>query len=359
METVETVIIGAGVVGLACARALAQSGREVVIIEAEDRIGSVTSARNSEVIHAGIYYPTGSLKAELCVRGREELYDYCAERGIGHRKCGKLIVATSAEEIPAIEEIAKTAWANGVDDLVAISAADARAMEPALSCEAALWSPSTGIIDSHGLMLSYLGEAEDHGAMLALGTPVTKVTPSAKGFEIETGGAEPMRLAARELVISAGHGTIPLCDFLDDTPPQYFARGCYFKLDGAAPFSRLIYPAPQSGGLGIHLTLDLAGQAKFGPDVEWIEGEDYSLDPTRGDGFYDAVRRYWPDLKDGSLHADYTGIRPKIAGPGEPAGDFRIDNPAAGLITLYGIESPGLTASLAIATQVLERLAEA
>ncbi|MEM9097180.1 MAG: NAD(P)/FAD-dependent oxidoreductase [Pseudomonadota bacterium] len=359
METVQTVVIGAGVVGLACARALAIAGHEVVIVEAEERIGSITSARNSEVIHAGIYYPTGSLKATLCVKGRQQLYAYCTERGIGHARCGKLIVATDEAEISKIEELAAKAHANGVEDLTMIPRAEALAMEPALHCAAALWSPSTGIVDSHGLMLSYLGEAEDNGAMLALGTPVISVTPGTEGYVIETGGAEPMTLQAQNLVIAAGHGTLPLCTFLPETPPQFFARGCYFKLDGPAPFSRLIYPAPQPGGLGIHLTLDLAGQAKFGPDVEWIDGEDYSLDPKRGASFYAAIRRYWPDLADGALHADYTGIRPKITGPGTPAADFGIDTPLPGLVTLYGIESPGLTASLAIAEEVFERLTHA
>ncbi|MEM9046195.1 MAG: NAD(P)/FAD-dependent oxidoreductase [Pseudomonadota bacterium] len=356
MEKVETVIIGAGVVGLACARALARSGREVVIVEAAERIGSVTSARNSEVIHAGIYYPTDSLKAQLCVEGRNQLYAYCAERSIGHRRCGKLIVATSDDEIPAIEALAAKAKANGVDDLELISAHEACRLEPDLRCTAALWSPSTGIIDSHSLMLSYLGEAEDHGAMLALETPVNRITPGSHGYRLRTGGAEPMELEADQVVVAAGHGALPLCDFLEDRPKQFFARGCYFKLDGRSPFSRLIYPAPQPGGLGIHLTLDLAGQAKFGPDVEWITAEDYALDADRGASFYSAIRRYWPGLMDGSLHPDYTGIRPKIVGPGEPAGDFMIDQPMLGLITLFGIESPGLTASLAIADQVSHRL---
>ena len=347
-------VIGAGVVGLAIARALASSGREVVILEQESLIGSHTSARNSEVIHAGIYYPAGSLKAQFCVAGKQALYDYCATRHIPHRRCGKLIVATNDEEAAALDGIAARAAANGVHDLKRISGDEARAMEPELMCTAALHSPSTGIIDSHAYMLSLLGEAEDCGAMLAFETPVLRVAPATGGYRVETGGAESMTLIARELVNSAGHGAPALA--LANRPKQYFARGNYFTLSGKAPFSRLIYPVPVHGGLGVHSSVDLQGKTKFGPDVEWVEGEDYSLDPARGDSFYRAIRHYWPGLADGTLAPDYAGVRPKISGPGEPAADFRIDGPQGhglpGHVALYGIESPGLTSSLAIAGHV-------
>ncbi|MEM7240264.1 MAG: NAD(P)/FAD-dependent oxidoreductase, partial [Pseudomonadota bacterium] len=336
-------------------RALALSGREVIVLEAEDRIGSITSARNSEVIHAGIYYPTGSLKARLCVAGKNRLYQYCAERAIDHVRCGKLIVAVTEEELARFGPIAERAHANGVTDLRSISASEARALEPEVTCVGALLSPSTGVVDSHGLMVSLLGDAEAGGAMLALQTPVRAIRQAGDGFTITTGGAAPMTLTAREVINAAGHGAVPLCDGLlpaGEVPGAWFARGCYFKLSGRAPFSRLIYPAPVPGGLGTHLTLDLAGQARFGPDVEWIEQEDYTLDPARGDSFYADIRRYWPALPDGALQPDYTGIRPKITGPGTPAADFRIERPCTGLVTLFGIESPGLTASLAIGDMV-------
>jgi len=360
VESVETLIVGAGVIGLACARALARSGREVVIAEAEGLIGSVTSARNSEVIHAGIYYPRDSLKARLCVPGRQALYRYCAERHISHARCGKLIVACSEEEVAQLAAIAARAAANGVDDIRALTAAEARALEPELACHGALLSPSTGIVDSHAFMLSLLGEAEAAGAMLALNTPVTAVAAGEDGFVAETGGAAPMRLRARELVNAAGHGAPPLARAIRGldprhVPPQFFARGVYFSLDRPSPFSRLIYPVPVPGGLGIHLTLDLQGCAKFGPDLEWIEAEDYTVDPARADGFYAAIRRYWPGLPDGALSPDYAGVRPKITGPGG-RDDFRIDGAEVhglpGLVGLYGIESPGLTAALAIAGHV-------
>ena len=355
MDEVETLVIGAGVVGLAIARALALTGREVVIVEAEDQIGSVTSARNSEVIHAGIYYPAGSLKARLCVAGRRALYRYCAERGVPHRCTGKLIVAVEEAERPGLAQIAERARANGVEDLVEISRSEAEAMEPALSCVSALHSPSTGIVDSHALMLSLLGEAEAAGAMLALSTPVTKLAP---GFVVETAGAAPMRLAAREVINTAGHGAPGLSRALGiEAPRAYLAKGNYFTLSGRAPFQRLIYPAPVSGGLGVHLTLDLAGQARFGPDVEWVEAMDYDVDPARGDAFYAAIRRYWPGLEDGTLAPGYSGIRPKIAPPGAPAADFRIESHGLpGYVALYGIESPGLTACLAIAEKVVTHL---
>lgn len=357
MESVETLVIGAGVVGLAAARALALSGREVVVLEREGLIGSGTSSRNSEVIHAGIYYPKDSLKARHCVAGRDALYAYCAERGIGHANCGKLIVATTEAEAETLTGIAASAAANGVTDLRRVTGAEAREMEPELSCVAALWSPSTGIVDSHGLMVSLLGEAEGAGAALALNTPVRRISALPGGFEVEAGGAEPMTLRVRELVIAAGHGAPALGRMLTPTAPeQFYAKGSYFALSGRAPFARLIYPVPVPGGLGVHVTLDLQGRCKFGPDVEWLEGEEYSVDPARAEGFYDAIRRYWPGLADGTLMPDYAGVRPKIAGPGEPAADFRIDGAAVhglpGLVALYGLESPALTGCLSIAGDV-------
>ncbi|MEM8842552.1 MAG: NAD(P)/FAD-dependent oxidoreductase [Pseudomonadota bacterium] len=361
-DEVECVVIGAGVIGLAVARRLAMTGRDVIVIEAADRIGSVTSARNSEVIHAGIYYPTGTMKATLCVDGRERLYRYCNDRAIAHRRCGKLIVATATDQHDAFKEFAARARANGVSDLRILTQQEAVAMEPALTCTSAIYSPSTGIIDSHGLMVSLQGEAEDHGAMLALNTPVNALSADGGRYVVETGGDAPMELSARELIIAAGHGSVPLAHDLlaeDKLPKAFFARGCYFKLAQRAPFSRLIYPAPEPGGLGVHLTLDLANQARFGPDVEWIEAEDYTLDPARGEGFYAAIRRYWPELPDAALQPDYTGIRPKIAGPGAPAADFSIQSPMPGLVTLFGIESPGLTSCLAIADHVQQLLQRA
>lgn len=360
MERVQTVVIGAGVVGLAIARALALSGREVIVLERESMIGSVTSARNSEVIHAGIYYPTGSLKARLCVSGKAALYAYCAARHIPHARPGKLIVATSAEEERRLAGIAAQARANCVDDLEALSGAAARALEPELRCTAALLSPSTGILDSHAFMLSLRGEAEEAGAAIALETPVLRLEVSGDGLAIETGGAAPMRLLAREVVNAAGHGAPGLGGAIAPAPRTWLARGCYFALSGKAPFARLIYPMPDRATLGVHYTRDLNGGGKFGPDIEWIEEMDYTVDPDRAAGFCAAIRRYWPGLPDGALAPDYAGIRPKIAGPGEPPADFRIDGPAEhgvpGYVGLYGIESPGLTSSLAIAGHVVSLL---
>ncbi len=361
MERVDCVVIGAGVVGLAVARALALSGREVVILETADALGTETSSRNSEVIHAGIYYPPGSAKARLCVEGKALLYRYCEERGIGHRRCGKLIVATAAEQVAALHKIRAQAAANGVGDLRLLTQSDAEAMEPALRCVAALHSPSTGIIDSHGLMLAYLGEAEDHGAMLALQSPVSGGAIAPAGITLDVGGAEPMQIVARTVVNSAGllaqRTAASLRGFPQHlVPPCYYAKGSYYSLSGRSPFSRLIYPVPEAAGLGVHLTLDLAGQARFGPDVEWIAEIDYDVDLRRADGFYRAIRDYWPELKDGQLAPGYAGIRPKLGGPEQPASDFLIQGPAEhgvpGLVNLFGIESPGLTASLALAERV-------
>jgi L-2-hydroxyglutarate oxidase LhgO len=364
-ERVECVVVGAGVVGLAVARALALSGREVMVLESDVMIGTGTSSRNSEVIHAGIYYPPGSQKARLCVEGKERLYRYCAERGVPHKRLGKLIVAVEEAEIATFEGIEKRARANGVEDLRWLSSAEARAMEPALNCVAALLSPSTGIIDSHALMLAYQGDAENAGAMTVFRAPIERGAVTGEGIELQVGGPEPMTLLTRILVNSAGLFAPSLARRIDGLPPEtiprdWICKGNYFTLSGRAPFHHLIYPAPEKAGLGVHLTLDLGGQAKFGPDVEWIERIDYTVDPRRGDLFYAAIRRYWPGLPDGALQPGYAGIRPKIVGPKEGVGDFVVQGPDAhgvpGLVNLYGIESPGLTASLAIAEDVLKAL---
>jgi len=364
---IDCIVVGAGVVGLAVARALARQGREVLVAEAAEAIGTGTSSRNSEVIHAGIYYPAGSLKARLCVRGKQLLYDYCAARGIPHRRLGKLIVATTDDEARQLDGIAARARANGVDDMRRLDAAEAAALEPALRCTAALLSPSTGIVDSHALMLAYQGDAENAGAQCVFHTPMLAARARPEGgFEVRFGGDEAMSLSCRVLVNASGIHAPTLARRIDGLPPasipaEYLCKGSYFTLAGRAPFSHLIYPVPQHAGLGVHLTLDLGGQAKFGPDTEWIPAEDYTLDPARAEVFYDAVRTYWPALPDGALAPGYTGIRPKISGPDEPAADFVIAGPAAhgvaGLVNLFGIESPGLTASLAIADETLARLA--
>ncbi|PVY78699.1 L-2-hydroxyglutarate oxidase LhgO [Cupriavidus alkaliphilus] len=367
METVDCVVIGAGVVGLAVARALALQGREVIILEAENAFGTITSARNSEVIHAGIYYPAGSLKAQLCVRGKAMLYDYCASRHVAHQRCGKLIVATSAAQVATLEGIRAKAAANGVDDLRLLDRAEAQALEPQLQCHAALLSPSTGIVDSHGLMTALLGDAENAGAMLAVQSPVLGGAVTADGIRLEIGAEDgsATTLLARTVVNSAGLTAPELARRIDGMheahiPPQYYAKGCYFTLAGRAPFSRLIYPVPEAAGLGVHLTIDLGGQARFGPNVRWIDEIEYGVDAADADAFYDEVRRYWPGLADDALQPGYAGIRPKISGPHEAAADFRIDGPAVhgvpGLVHLFGIESPGLTSSLAIAERVCAAL---
>jgi len=361
MEKVDCVVIGAGVVGLAVARALALRGREVIVLEAENAFGTVTSARNSEVIHAGIYYPAGSLKAEMCVRGRAMLYDYCASHHVSHQRCGKLIVATSPAQVATLEGIRAKAAANGVHDLRLIGQAEAQALEPNLQCLAALLSPSTGIVDSHGLMLALLGDAENAGAMLAVQSPVAGGAVTPDGIRLDVGGADGTTLLARTVVNSAGLTAPALARRIEGVPaahipPQFYAKGCYFTLAGRAPFSRLIYPVPEAAGLGVHLTIDLGGQARFGPNVRWIDEIEYGVDPSDADSFYDEVRRYWPALADGALQPGYAGIRPKISGPREAAADFRIDGPAThgvpGLVNLFGIESPGLTSSLALAERV-------
>jgi len=365
VERVDAVVIGAGVVGLAVARALAVAGREVVVIEQADSIGTETSSRNSEVIHAGIYYPSGSLKAVTCVSGREQLYAFCAARGIPHKHLGKLIVATDDSQLAGLAALQRQAEANGVTDLAWLDGATARRMEPALRCVAAVHSPSTGIIDSHAYMLALQGDAEAAGAMIAFNTPVRGAVVGNAEITLETGGGAPTRIAARSVVNSAGlHAPALAARFrgIPSTavPPAYLAKGNYYTLQGKSPFTRLIYPAPESAGLGVHITVDLAGHARFGPDVEWIDHIDYTVDPRRADSFYSAIRRYWPDLPDGALQPGYAGIRPKLQARGEPAKDFVIQGPAdhgiRGLVNLFGIESPGLTASLAIADRAIAAL---
>ena len=364
MEHVDVVVIGAGVVGLAIARELAQRGREVLILEAAERFGSGVSSRNSEVIHAGIYYPRGSLKARLCVAGRDRLYDLCREQGVAHSRCGKLIVASSESQLAELERIRAAALANGVE-LVPLGRAEALALEPELRCAAALHSPLTGIIDAHAYMLALLGQAESRGALLVCDSAVTALALQGDGFGIGVNGA-PVSLHARTLVNSAGLSAPGVARLMQGFPPErvpraWLAKGSYFTLAGRAPFGRLIYPLPVPGGLGVHLTLDLAGRARFGPDVQWVEQLDYAVDAQRAAGFYGAIRDWWPALADGALEPAYSGIRPKITGPGEPAADFRIDGQAVhgvpGLVHLFGIESPGLTASLAIAGHVADLLA--
>jgi L-2-hydroxyglutarate oxidase LhgO len=363
MDSVDTVVIGAGVIGLAVARELAGAGRDTLILEAAARFGTGASSRNSEVIHAGLYYPQGSLKARLCVAGRERLYAFCRERGIAHRRCGKLIVAADSAQLPALAAIAAAALANGVE-LGALDGAAARALEPQLACAAALHSPLTGIIDSQAYMLALLADAERRGATLACGCEVTRLVLEEAGVLIGVNGAEPA-LRAPLLVNCAGVQAPAVARIMEGFPSRhipaaYFSKGNYFALSGRAPFQRLIYPLPEEGGIGIHLTLDLAGGARFGPDVQWIETCEYGVDPQRGARFYAAIRRYWPGLPDGALQPAYAGVRPKITGPGEPAADFRIDDAAThgvrGVLNLFGIESPGLTASLALATEAVSRI---
>ncbi len=365
MNSIDCLVIGAGVIGLAVARALARAGREVIVVEAEDAIGTGTSSRNSEVVHAGIYYPTGLAKTRLCVEGKALLYDFCRDYGVPHRRCGKLIVAADAAETPGLAALERQARANGVDDLVWLSRAEAQALEPALEAERAILSPSTGIVDSHALMLALKGDAEAHGAMVALATPVVSGRAENGRVVIETGGAEPMSLEAALVVNAAGLGAQAVARAIAGmpartVPPLHLAKGSYFALAVRSPFSRLVYPMPAPGGLGVHLTLDLAGQARFGPDVEWVETIDYAVDPRRCESFYAAIRSYWPGLPDDALQPAYSGVRPKIARPGGSSTDFLIqteaDHGVRGLVNLFGIESPGLTACLAIAHAIASGL---
>jgi L-2-hydroxyglutarate oxidase LhgO len=366
LPDIECLVIGAGVIGLAVARAIARTGREVVVAEAGDGIGEGISSRNSEVIHAGIYYPQGSLKARFCVDGKRALYRFCSEFGVEHKNCGKIIVATNVQQRDVLSGIAERAARNGVDDLRQLSRADLHALEPALNGDAGLLSPSTGIIDTHSLMLALQGDLEAHGGALALRSPVLGAGRDGELFTVQVGGETSATLTAGMVVIAAGlHAPLLARRFnsLDQTslPKAYFAKGNYFSLARRAPFSRLIYPVPEPGGLGVHLTLDMAGRARFGPDVEWLDISspdeiDYRVDPQRSEKFYAAIRRYWPDLRDGELAADYSGVRPKIVPAGQADADFTIMDHAAdgmpGLIGLYGIESPGITSCLAIADHV-------
>jgi L-2-hydroxyglutarate oxidase LhgO len=359
MDNVDVVVIGAGVVGLAVARALALKGREVLILEAADNFGTGTSSRNSEVIHAGIYYPRGSLKARMCVSGRSLLYDFCEEFGVPYRRCGKLIVATSETQLVELDKIKAAAEANGVP-LESFSRTRALALEPQLACEGALYSPTTGIVDSHAYMLSLLGQAESRGAVLITASPVTHLQLDPGGTLIAINGEEPS-LKANTVINSAGIYAPHIARLIrgfpaEHIPTPYFCKGNYFTLSGRSPFERLVYPIPEAGGLGVHLTLDLAGRARFGPDVQWVDECEYSVEPRRAERFYAAIRTYWPDLPDGALQPAYAGIRPRISGPNQPLVDFRIEGPdthgVPGIVNLFGIESPGLTASLALAELV-------
>ncbi len=366
----DAVVIGAGVVGLACARALALRGHDVLVIEALDSFGTGTSSRNSEVIHAGLHYPPGSLKARLCVAGKHLLYEYCAARGIAHRRCEKLIVATSDAQTAHLESIREVARANAVRDLSLLTAAQAIELEPELRCVAALRSPSTGIVDSHAFMLSLLADLESHGGHVIFRSPLLSATVTSEGIELHVGGQEPATVVASLVVNAAGLNASDIARRIDglrpDTiPDTRYCKGNYFGLEGRAPFSRLVYPVPEAAGLGVHLTLDLGGQARFGPDTEWLtatdpESIDYAVDPERGSAFHAEIRRYWPGLRDGSLSPAYSGVRPKIFVAGAAVGDFMISGPSAHgvprLVNLFGIESPGLTSSLALADAVVQAL---
>src|SRR5581483_7160342 len=362
----QILVVGAGVVGLAVARAAALKGHDVIVAEQTKGIGNGVSSRNSEVIHGGMYYPTGSLRAQHCPRGRRMLYEFCASHGVPHRRCGKLIVATEDAEVAKMEAILKQGIENGVEGFTMIDGAAARTMEPALHCVAALHSPNTGIVDSHQFMTALRGDLEDRGGMIAFDTRVERLIHTRAGWVVRYSGSDAGELAVDAVINSAGLGAQELARHTEDyaqarVPRLVLARGNYFGYAGRPVFSRLIYPAPRiDGGLGIHVTLDLAGRMRFGPDVEWIDAEDYNVNASRSASFYGAIRRYWPGLPDGKLQPDYAGIRPKLTGPGEPAADFMIETPAQhglrGLIHLFGIESPGLTSALSLAEDVVAHL---
>jgi L-2-hydroxyglutarate oxidase LhgO len=361
-DFVDAIVVGAGVVGLAVTRALAQARFDVIVLEAEPTAGVHASSRNSEVIHAGIYYPPGSLKARLCVEGRHRLYAYCEQHGIGHRRLGKLIVAPQPEDIPALEKLRDNAQRCGVADLELLDAEDVRRLEPALRVEAALWSPSTGVVDSHGYMRRLQADAQDHGAVVSWATALRRATATDTGFRVEAGDAV---VSCRVLINAAGLGAQTVAQSIgglagDTIPPLHLAKGTYASLRGRHGFRHLVYPMPAATHLGVHLTLDLSGQARFGPDLQWVDTVDYAVDPSRVEAFYPAIRRYWPELEDGRLQPDYTGIRAKVQAPGAAMADFVVQGPSehgvAGLVNLYGIESPGLTASLALADETLRRL---
>jgi L-2-hydroxyglutarate oxidase LhgO len=366
LERCDCAVIGAGVVGLAVARELAVAGREVLVLEAAETFGTATSSRNSEVVHAGLYYPSDSFKARMCRRGRDLLYSYLEEHGIEHLRCGKLVVATDTGEIEILRSVEKRALANGVEDVRWLSGNEATALEPEVRCRAALFSPSTGIFDSHGYMLSLKGEAETHGAAFAFHAEVAGGAVRDSGIELSVvnDGAK-IGLLCRTVVNCAGLGAQGVARSFrglpaDSVPPLYYSKGSYFSLAARPPFARLVYPPPDHASIGLHYTRDLAGRGRFGPDAQWVEKINYDVDARRAAAFYAAIRRYWPGLPDNSLHPDYAGIRPKIQAPHEPPRDFMIQGPEAhgapGLINLFGIESPGLTASLAIAEHVAERL---
>ena len=357
MSDIDCIVVGAGVIGLAVARALARDGRGVAILETERQFGQHTSSRNSEVIHAGIHYEPGSLKARLCVTGRDLLYRYCSRRSIEHRRCGKFTVASSDAQVEALQSIAANARANGVHDLELLEADHARRMEPALRCVAALSSPSTGIIDSHAYMQSLLADAEGCGANISYGTQVLALRPTDSGIDVFIDSGSEPAAQARWVINAAGLRAHKLAAAIEGFPPQHtpqihYAKGNYFTLGGRAPFRRLVYPVGEQGWLGIHMTIDLAGAARFGPDLQWMAQVDYAVDTDRAESFYESIRRYWPEIQPGALQPAYAGVRPKLSGPGEAAKDFLISGPkdhgVAGIVNLFGIESPGLTASLAL-----------
>jgi L-2-hydroxyglutarate oxidase LhgO len=362
----DAVVVGAGAVGLACGYALARRGLVAAVLEQETAIGQGVSSRNSEVIHGGLYYPTGSLKARLCVAGRRALYAFLATHGVDFDRCGKLVVATAPEELPRLEAIYDQALANEVEGLERLSKAEALALEPQLACEGALLSPESGVFDSHGYMLALRGEIEAAGGAVVLGTPFEAARPLPQGgFAVQAGGAEPIEIAARYLVTAPGLAAQGVAAHIDGFPaeriPQaHFGKGRYFRLAGKAPFARLIYPPPIPGALGTHYRRDLGGQAVFGPDLTYVDAPEYTVEPEAAGEFYRYIRKFWPGLPDGALSPDYAGVRPKLHGPGEPQPDFRIDGPEAhaiaGLVALFGIESPGLTSSLAIGEEVAGRL---
>lgn len=362
----DAVVVGAGAVGLACGYALKRRGLAVAVLEEGPIIGEGVSARNSEVVHGGLYYPTGSLKARLCVQGRRALYAFLDSHKVAYDRCGKLVVATNAEEVSRLDAILAQAQANDVEGMAHMTAAQALALEPELNCLAALISPESGVFDSHGYMLALQGEIEAGGGAVVTSTPFTGASALASGgWRVRAGGAEPITLDARILVTAPGLSAQAVAGTIDGfpqatIPPLHYGKGVYFRLAGKAPFARLVYPPPIPGALGTHYRRDLGGQAVFGPDLAYVDELDYSVDPARAEAFYSYVRKFWPGLPDGSLNPDYAGIRPKLHGPGEPQPDFRIDGPAAhgmeNLVTLFGIESPGLTSSLAIGEEVCARL---
>jgi L-2-hydroxyglutarate oxidase LhgO len=366
MQDFDCVVVGGGVIGAAILRELALRGHRALLIERNARVGMETSSRNSGVIHAGLYYPGGSLKARCCIEGRELLYAFCAECGVPHRRIGKLVVASGAAQLAQVEAIAATALANGAHEVRMIDAAAVRALEPELAAHGALWSPMTGIVDAQALLYAYLGVAQDQGAEMALGVTVDRVASTSEGFEIFVDGDPSPALGTRWLVNAAGLGAQALARRIEGfpsarIPPLHLAKGNYFRAAGRVPFSHLIYPVPEPGGLGVHLTLDLDGAARFGPDVQWVDQPDYRVDAARAQAFEAAVRQWWPGLPQGSLQPDFAGLRPKLTGPGEAAADFCIDGPAehgmAGLVQLFGIESPGITASMALARRVVDIVA--